>query len=153
MDAFVTVTTPVVAVIDAGSRVTFPPPAEHVVIMFEFVSTTRPVGKVSTKPRPVFAGLPGLFVSVNIRVEICPLATVVGKNFFVSVGMTAYTALTTPEVAVVIVLTGDSNDVTAVVVSVVVPEPPVVTVALMTAAVDTSRKLTLYAPGARFVNE
>jgi hypothetical protein len=90
---------------------------------------------------------------VNIRVEICPLATVVGKNFFVSVGMTAYTALTTPEVAVVIVLTGDSNDVTAVVVSVVVPEPPVVTVALMTAAVDTSRKLTLYAPGARFVNE
>jgi hypothetical protein len=86
IDAFVTVTTPVVAVIDAGSRVTLEPPPGHVVIMLEFVSTTRPCGKVSTKPRLLFAALPGLFVRVKISVEICPFATVVGKNFFVSVG-------------------------------------------------------------------
>ena len=146
----------VVVDIAAGLRVGFCPainPPGQVVIKLLLVSTSIPVGNVSTKPSPVFAGFPGALVNVNMSEPTCPTAKVAGSNLFVSVGITAYTAFTTPEVAVVIVLTGETNDVTAVVVSVVVPEPPVVTVELMTSAVETSRKFTLYAPGARFVNE
>ena len=136
MDAFATVMTPDVAVIDAGSRVTFAPPAEHVVIMFEFVSTTSPDGNVSTNPRLLFAALPGLFVNVKINVEICPLATVDGKNFFVSVGKAVYVALITPAAPATKVLGPDVNSVIAVVFSLVVVPPT--TLVPVTAAVGTS---------------
>ena len=69
IEAFVTVMTPEEAVIDAGSRATVDPPGQ-VVIMLAFVSTTRPWGNVSTKPRLLFAVLPGLFVNVKMSVEI-----------------------------------------------------------------------------------
>ena len=69
IDAPTTVTTPEVAVMTEGSRTIVDPPGQ-VVIMLEFVSTTKPVGKVSTKPSPVFNAFPGVFVSVKISVAI-----------------------------------------------------------------------------------
>jgi hypothetical protein len=135
IDAFVTVTTPDVAVIDDGSRVTFTPPGQ-VVIIFEFVSTTSPGGKVSTNPRLLFAALPGLFVNVKISVEICPLATVDGKNLFVKVGKAVYVALITPAAPASKVLVADVNSVIAVVFSLVVLPPT--TLVPVTAAVGTS---------------
>jgi hypothetical protein len=128
--------TPDVAVIDAGSRVTFAPPAEHVVIMLEFVSTTSPGGNVSTNPRLLFAALPGLFVNVKINVEICPLATFDGKNFFVRVGKVVYVALITPAAPATKVLVADVNSVIAAVFSLVVVPPT--TLVPVTAAVGTS---------------
>jgi hypothetical protein len=62
IEALTTVNTPEVADIVE--------PLGHVVDMFALVSTTRPAGNVSTNPNPVFAALPGLFVRVNISVEI-----------------------------------------------------------------------------------
>ena len=144
IDAFVTVTTPDVAVIDDGSRATFTPPGQ-VVIMFEFVSTTSPVGNVSTNPRLLFAALPGLFVNVKINVEICPLATVDGKNLFVRVGKTVYVALITPAAPATKVLVADVNSVIAVVFSLVVVPPT--TLVPVTAAVGTSLNWTAYVPG------
>ena len=135
ISAFVTVTTPDVAVIDDGSRVTFTPPGQ-VVIMFEFVSTTSPDGNVSTNPRLLFAAFPGLFVNVKISVEICPLATVDGKNLFVKVGKAVYVALITPAAPATKVLVADVNSVIAVVFSLVVPPPT--TLVPVTAAVGTS---------------
>jgi hypothetical protein len=151
MDAFVTVTTPDVAVIEAGSRVTLEPPPGHVVIMFEFVSTTSPDGNVSTNPRLLLTAFPGLFVSVKISVEICPFATVEGKNFFVSVGKAVYVAFITPAVPATKILVADVNCVIAVVFSLVVVPP--MTLVPVTAAVTTSEKRTAYVPGITVGNE
>ena len=146
IDAPDTVTTPEVAVIVTGSRAIAEPPG-HVVIMLEFVSTTSPAGKVSTNPRPLLAALPGLFVKVKISVDICPLATVVGKNFLLIVGITVYSPSITPGAPAAMVLNFETSDVTAVVASVVVLFAsvsvfPVVTTDFVTAAVETSPKRT-----------
>ena len=60
MEALLTVTTPEVALMVAGSRATVDPPGQ-VVIMLALVSTTKPAGKVSINPKPDFAVFPELF--------------------------------------------------------------------------------------------
>jgi hypothetical protein len=84
----------------------------------------------------LFAAFPGLFVNVKISVEICPLATVDGKNLFVKVGKAVYVALITPAAPATKVLVADVNSVIAVVFSLVVPPPT--TLVPVTAAVGTS---------------
>jgi hypothetical protein len=142
--------TPEEAVIDAGSSATVDPPGQ-VVIMLAFVSTTSPEGSVSTNPKPDFAPFPALLFNVKISVEICPFATVVGKNFFVNFGRTVYVASITPEVPATKVLLADVNCVIAVVVSLVVVPP--MTLVPVTAAVETSVNLTAYEPGTTYGNE
>ena len=70
IDALVTVTVLDVVDIAAGFKVGFcaaiNPPGQ-VVIKLLLVSTSIPAGKVSTKPKPLFAGLPGAFVNVKIN--------------------------------------------------------------------------------------
>ena len=133
-------------------------PPGQVVIKLLLVSTTNPDGSVSTKPRPVFAVLPGAFVNVNMSVPTCPTARVFGSNLFVSVGITVYSPLITPFIPAVRVLTFDTREVMAVDVSVVVLLArvsvfPAVTIDLVAAAVGTSLKRTAYAPGAKSGNE
>ena len=129
-------------------------PPGQVVMRLLLVSTTNPLGNVSTKPNPDFAGLPGTLTKVKISDPTSPTANVDGKNRFVKVGITVYTPSMTPGVANVIVLTFDTNDVTVVEASVdvrfaKVPAFPAVTTELVTSARCTSLNLTAYAPGAK----
>ena len=150
IDAPVTVTVFVVVDMADGLMVgfceTINPPGQ-VVIKLLFVSTTKPDGSVSTKPRPDFAVLPGAFVNVKMSVPTCPTAKVFGSNLFVRIGITVYSASITPFVPAVSVLTFETREVTAVVASVVVLLAsvsvfPAVTTDFVTAAVGTSLKRT-----------
>ena len=55
-------------------------PAGQVVPAAGVAATTTLVGKVSTKPKPLCAGLPAPLVMVKVNTDVPPISMVVGAN-------------------------------------------------------------------------
>ena len=111
----------------------------------------RPEGKVSVNDRLDFAVESALVIE-KIRVATWPGATVAGSNFLVSCGVDKYRALTTPAFTEPDIVTTFEESVDGAPASVVVPLPPVVTVAVFTLkALESSWQNLIPETGPRLV--
>ena len=113
IDTFVTeiLIAPATAVISATVAVSVLPPGQ-VVRLLGLSSMTRPEGRESTQPIPVFNVKAGLLM-VKVSVDTWPTSTCSGQNDFDKVWNELYFASTTPGVPATNVKVGESKEVAA----------------------------------------